>query len=73
MQQGVNPMQQGINGDIDTLGRKLSLVLKCGVRWPGHDKNIFVCNCGIPFPVYRLRASGDWSWAAKEHEKGGGN
>lgn len=60
-------MQQGTTNNIDMLGRKLSLVIDCPVKWPGYDKNMFVCNCGITFPVFRLQGSDDWSWAKEEH------
>lgn len=60
-------MQQGTFNSIDILGKKLSLIIGCPVTWPGYDKNIFVCRCGISFHVYRLQGSDDWSWAKEEH------
>lgn len=64
-------MQQGTIDDINKLGSRLSLEIHCGVRYPGFDKNIFVCNCGVVFPIYVLKGSDDWSWAREKHRKEG--
>ncbi|KKN76479.1 hypothetical protein LCGC14_0369880 [marine sediment metagenome] len=59
------------NGDswmiIDYLGSRLSVEIDCPVKWPGFDKNMFVCKCDKVFPIYRLRGSDDWNWVKEEH------
>lgn len=62
-------MQEGSFPDVDRLGKRLSLEIGCPVAWSGHDKNVFVCHHGLAFPLYRLQASDDWSWAKDEHSK----
>lgn len=62
-------MQQGNFNDVDSLGKKLSLVLGCPVRWTGHERNVFVCSHDIAFPLHRLKGLDDWTQVKAEHDK----
>jgi len=62
-------MQEGSFAGVARLGRKLSMVIGCPVRWLGRDRNIFVCAHNISFSISRLVNSNDWSWAKEEHRK----
>ena len=55
--------------EINSLGSRLSLEVHCAIRFPAHDKNMFVCEHGKTFPLFRLQGSQDWSWTRKEHEE----
>jgi len=55
---------------LDEVGSRLSVVLDCSVRWPGYEKNMFVCRCGFPIAVFRLNGGAvDWEGLAEEHRK----
>lgn len=54
---------------LDELGAKLSLVLSCPVRWPGYDKNMFVCRHGYAAAIFRLQTGDDWSIFIEEHDR----
>lgn len=53
---------------IDKLGSRLSLEVCNGVRWPGFDKNMFVCPHNFPIPVWRLFGDG-WQQIKEEHDR----
>jgi len=58
---------QHIDSDLMNLGSELSLVIGCNVIRPNSGKNVFICEHGVPFPMFRLRGSDDWEWAKEEH------
>jgi len=62
-------MQEGSFAGVDRLGKKLSMVIGCPVRWLGRDRNIFVCAHNISFSINKLTSSGDWSWAKEMHDR----
>ena len=63
-------MQEGNFTEINGLGERLSLVIDCPVKYPGYDKNMFMCEHGIGFPLFRLKASTNWSWVVEKHNGG---
>ncbi len=38
------------------MGVELSKILHCPVRWPAFDHDSFMCNCGISFPTFAVKA-----------------
>ena len=54
---------------IDEMGSKLSLMLKCAVHYPAYDKRIFECKCGVLFPVFMLEGQTDEE-IIKHHKEG---
>lgn len=63
-------MQNDAYKELMELGSKLSLELRCPVKYPVSDKNMFECKCGIRFPVYMVKA-GNWAEIRKLHKEGG--
>ena len=55
---------------LDEVGSRLSIALNCPVRWPGYDKNMFVCICGFSIAVFRLNGEAvDWEGLAEDHRR----
>ena len=53
---------------LDALGSRFSLEVCNGVRWPGHNKNLFTCRHGFSIPAFRLAGPEDWSGIKEEHD-----
>lgn len=60
-------VQSGFSRDLDAMGAKLSMHLKCPVHYPAYDKRLFECKCGIIFPVYMVEG-GDWEAMSRKHK-----
>lgn len=69
----VFPMQEGVgSGEVELIGRKLSIVINCAVRWPELKRTVLVCHCGVIFSITMLRDayhSNDWSKVTAHHNK----
>lgn len=65
--QGQEP--QGVV-NLDALGRQLSLTTDCVIQY-NQNKHVFVCKCGVEFPVGELIESNGWVWAKEKHGREG--
>ena len=54
---------------IDEMGSKLSVLLKCAVHYPAYDKRIFECKCGVTFPLFILEGQTD-EQIIQRHQEG---
>ncbi len=64
--------QQGDWEVVDSLGRDLSAILHCPVRYCAshYDKNVYECSHSIVFPKFAVQGaqeSGDWSQIMEHH------
>jgi len=59
-------MQPGLEGELDTLGSKLSVEIGCPVHYPAYNKNLFECRCGVIFPLYLVK-SRNWGLIKQKH------
>jgi hypothetical protein len=65
------------NGDwelVDSLGKDLSAILHCQVRYcsAAYDKPVYECGCSKIFPKFAVQAaqtSGDWSAIMQRHNE----
>ena len=55
--------------ELFRLGARLSKEIGCPVRWPAFDHDMFMCNCGIQFPTFAVRAEA-WDALREQHQKG---
>jgi hypothetical protein len=70
--------QKGEHGefeDVDSMGKDLSAILFCPVRYLAYhyEKPVFECKCGISFPRFAVQAahdSGDWMQIIQRHREG---
>lgn len=65
--------QQGDFEVVDLLGKDLSAILHCPVRYCGaiYEKPIFECGCSKVFPKFAVQAdqnSGDWKFIMDSHK-----
>jgi len=63
-------MQNDNYNELMGLGLRLSNEIGCAVRYPVYGKNMFMCDCGVTFPVYVVKA-GNWDLVREMHSKGG--
>jgi len=76
---GWTPMEQeGQEELIDSLGKDLSAILFCPVRYceTHYSKNIFECKHSIPFPKYMVQIcqeTGEWHEIIQRHKDAVGN
>jgi hypothetical protein len=64
--------QQGDFEKVDELGRDLSAILHCPVRYCAahYEKSVFECKHSIVFPKFAVQGaqeSGDWSQIMQRH------
>lgn len=62
--------EPGNFNEVNKLGKRLSIEIRCPVTFPAYDKNAFRCKCGVFFPVFMLRG-GDWTAVKRKHEEEG--
>ncbi|MFA5299105.1 MAG: hypothetical protein WC389_12935 [Lutibacter sp.] len=60
---------------VDSLGRDLSSILNCPIRYCAwqYEKPVFECRCNITFPKFAVEVSqrsGDWLDIIKRHREG---
>lgn len=66
--------QQGSSEELDSMGKDLSAILHCPVRYLGaiYDHPGFECSHMIPFPEFAVKYahdSGDWSQIMHRHSE----
>ena len=59
----------GFPEDIERLGSRLSIELGCPIKFPGFEKNTFVCRHEMVIPVFRLKVDEGWTFVKREHEE----
>ena len=59
-------MQEGTFNDVDALGKKLSTVINCSVRF---HVDMFVCYHDLVFKLAALRKLDNLDWAKEYHEE----
>ena len=65
--------QQGNLQELDTLGSRLSLAIRCPVHYPAYNKNVFECKCNVTFSLFIVKGAvgnGNWEPIIKKHKDG---
>ena len=55
-------VQPGLDEEIEALGAKLSVEIRCPIHYPAYNKKLYECMCGVVFPLYLLRMAETKGW-----------
>lgn len=66
---GVTTQQEAWQ-ELDNAGSRLSLIIGCSVVFPAYGKNMFMCKCGITFPVYMVKGGNEQALIDRHNGKG---